>query len=52
MLRIYPLLRSELDQLILQSHVIEKDGHGIKVVRLQDGRFLKYFRRKRFLTAN
>lgn len=51
MLRIYPLLRSELDGLVLQSHVIEKDGHGIKVVRLQDGRFLKYFRRKRFFNS-
>ena len=43
----HPLSRAELAELVRRGDVIERDGHGVKVVRLPDGRFLKYFRRKR-----
>lgn len=48
MLQIHSLDRARLEQIIESSEVVEKDGHGIKVLRLQDGRYLKYFRRKRW----
>lgn len=34
------------------AEVIEKDGHGVKVLRLADGSFLKLFRYKRLLSKN
>lgn len=34
------------------AEVIEKDRHGVKVLRLQDGSFLKLFRYKRLLSKN
>ncbi len=34
-----------------QAAVLEADGHGDKVLRLQDGRILKLFRRKRLLSS-
>lgn len=49
MMKIYPLSRQELEQLGSDARIIEQDGHGIKVLALPDGNFLKYFRRKRFL---
>ena len=41
------------DYLALREHckVIEKDGFGDKVMILQDGTFLKLFRRKRLITS-
>ncbi|KYZ86592.1 MULTISPECIES: hypothetical protein [Alloalcanivorax] len=48
MIRIHPLRRQQLEDVISHSEVVERDGHGIKVLRLRDGRYLKYFRRKRF----
>lgn len=47
MLTIGPLERSELDAITRQARVIERDAHGIKVLELPDGRYLKYFRCKR-----
>lgn len=46
-LKISPLTRTELDQLTVNATVIERDQHGVKVMRLHDGRFIKFFRRKR-----
>jgi hypothetical protein len=37
------LSNDQYDALLMQSDVIEKDRHGIKVVRLPDGSFLKTF---------
>ena len=37
------LSNDQYDALLMQSDVIEKDRHGIKVVRLSDGNFLKTF---------
>jgi len=48
MVQIHPLSRAELDQIVARSEIVERDGHGIKVLRLEDGRYLKYFRRKRY----
>lgn len=45
---IHPLSREQLEQAVERSEVVEQDSHGIKVLRLQDGRYLKYFRRKRY----
>lgn len=45
---IHPLSRLQLEELALHAEVLEQDQHGIKVLRLADGRYLKYFRRKRF----
>ncbi|MFW3898522.1 O-antigen ligase family protein [Pseudomonas bharatica] len=38
-------------QLIKDGNVIEEDGLGPKVLRLQDGSFLKLFRRRRWYTS-
>ena len=48
MIHIHPLSRAQLERVVADSQVVERDGHGIKVLRLRDGRYLKYFRRKRF----
>ncbi len=48
MVHIHPLSRAQLERVMERSEVVERDGHGIKVLRLSDGRYLKYFRRKRF----
>jgi hypothetical protein len=37
------LSNDQYDALLMQSGIIEKDRHGIKVVRLPDGNFLKTF---------
>ena len=47
MLRVHPLTPDRLTALIDSGVIIESDSLGIKVVRLQDGTYLKYFRRKR-----
>lgn len=46
MLKIGPLTHEELKHIIADAAVIERDPKGIKVLRLADGRFLKFFRRK------
>jgi|GEM_PF-397889 len=46
-LKIEALPRSELEEQVRRSLILEQDGHGIKVLALPDGRYLKYFRRKR-----
>lgn len=33
------------------AEIIERDGHGEKVLRLQDGSYLKLFRRKRLISS-
>jgi len=38
--------QQELDRLIDSGEILEKDGHGVKVVRLQDDRYLKIFNRR------
>jgi hypothetical protein len=48
MTSIRPLSPSELDALVQVAEVIEQDARGFKVLRLPDGAYLKYFRRKRF----
>ncbi|MBE7377210.1 polymerase [Stutzerimonas stutzeri] len=45
------LTKESLNQLLLDSHTIEKDRHGLKVVRLANGDFLKLYRRKRWLSS-
>lgn len=37
------LSKSGYDELLARSEIIEKDRHGIKVVRLSDGNYLKTF---------
>ena len=41
-----PLSRKQYDIWRTDAQVLEKDGHGEKVLRLTDGTFLKLFRRK------
>ena len=40
----------QLDALLQNSTPIESDGFGLKVARLSDGNFLKFYRRKRLLS--
>ncbi|MDF9776451.1 O-antigen ligase family protein [Pseudomonas baetica] len=42
---------SALQQLIAEARIIEEDGLGPKVLRLNDGSFLKLFRRRRWYTS-
>ncbi|WP_304640388.1 lipopolysaccharide kinase InaA family protein [Pseudomonas sp.] len=44
------LPREIFEQWRLTAEVIERDGHGEKVLLLDDGTFLKIFRRKRWLS--
>lgn len=44
------LSREQYDSWRTGAEVIEKDGHGEKVLRLADGTFLKLFRRKSWLS--
>jgi tRNA A-37 threonylcarbamoyl transferase component Bud32 len=46
--KIHPLSRQMLEDMISSGTVLEQDSHGAKVICLADGNFLKYFRRKRF----
>jgi len=39
------------NKLIAGTDVIEKDGHGLKVLETQNGRMIKIFRRKRFFST-
>lgn len=45
------LTEEQLNRLLKTAHVIEEDGHGVKVAKLADGAYLKLFRRKRFLST-
>lgn len=46
------LISSEdFDRLILSSTVLEKDGHGEKVLLTEDGLIVKIFRRKRLMSG-
>jgi len=47
-----PLSRDQFDAMRLGASVLEEDGHGVKVLRLADGTFLKLFRRKSWLSKN
>ncbi len=42
----------QLDALLLGAKTIEEDGLGIKVARLDNGDFLKLYRRKRLLSSD
>lgn len=48
-LQIRPLELPQLAALTRNARVIERDDHGDKVLILENGRYLKYFRRKRML---
>jgi hypothetical protein len=43
--------RSEYEKLLAQSEIIEQDGHGVKVIRLPDGNFLKTFWVRRWVSS-
>ncbi|EZQ18621.1 toluene tolerance protein [Pseudomonas sp. G11-1] len=45
-----PLNREQYDIWRADAQILEKDGHGEKVLRLADGTFLKLFRRKSWLS--
>ncbi len=45
-----PLSREQYDIWRAGAQILEKDGHGEKVLRLVDGTFLKLFRRKTWLS--
>lgn len=51
-MEIIPINRSRLDLLSERGTVVEEDYYGLKVLRLPDGRFLKFFRRKRLLNKD
>jgi O-antigen ligase/tRNA A-37 threonylcarbamoyl transferase component Bud32 len=46
-----PLKPQGFEQLCSNAHVIEADGLGPKVLRLEDGSFLKLFRARRWYTS-
>lgn len=45
------LSNDQYDALLMRSGIIEKDRHGIKVVRLSNGNFLKTFWYRRLLSS-
>jgi len=47
-----PLSREQYQAWRAEAQIIEKDGHGEKVLRLADGTFLKLFRRKSWLSKS
>jgi tRNA A-37 threonylcarbamoyl transferase component Bud32 len=51
-MQICPLSEQEFAQLTAGAEVIESDGHSLKVLRLGDGRYLKYFRRKHLISRD
>jgi serine/threonine protein kinase len=51
-MHIHPLNEQEFARLTEGSKVIESDGNSPKVMRLADGRYLKYFRRKHLISRN
>ncbi|BDX17340.1 MULTISPECIES: lipopolysaccharide kinase InaA family protein [Halopseudomonas] len=46
------LATEQFESWLGNAEVIEKDGHGVKVLRLADGSFLKLFRYKRLFSKN
>lgn len=46
-----PISNEVLESLCEGAETIEQDAHGPKVLRLTDGTYLKFFRRKRFLSS-
>ena len=50
-MQIHPLSEAEFAQLTAGATVIEDDGRP-KVLRLPDGRFVKYFRRKHLISRD
>lgn len=46
-----PLTNQELAAIVSGARVLEQDSHGPKVYQLQDGNFLKLFRRKRLFSS-
>lgn len=52
MITVRPLSPDELAELARTAEFIEQDERGFKVLRLPDGRYLKYFRRKRFFSRD
>lgn len=50
-MRVEPLPTTEMQRLSANAQVIEQDGLGPKVLRLEDGSFLKLFRRRRWYTS-
>lgn len=51
MLQIDSLDRSRLEAIVRESSIVEQDSYGVKVLLLKDGRYLKYFRRKRYFNS-
>jgi len=49
--RMRTVSEAEYEKLLAASDVIEQDGHGIKVVRLPDGNFLKTFWVRRWFSS-
>lgn len=45
------LTRQDFDRLVSDATVVERDRHGLKVLRTNDGSFIKLFRRKHLLTT-
>lgn len=45
------LNNAELDALVATATLIESDSYGPKVYRLDNGEYLKLFRRKRLLSS-
>lgn len=45
------LSEAALNQMIVNASVLEADSYGAKVYRLQDGKILKLFRRKRWFSS-
>lgn len=46
-----PLSQEQYHELLDSSRVLERDGHGVKVLMTEGGKFVKFFRRKRLLTS-
>lgn len=46
-----PFSLDEYQQLISMSEVLEKDGHGLKVLKTPEGLIVKIFRRKRLVSS-
>lgn len=47
-----PLSRNQFETMRLNASVLEEDHHGVKVLKLADGTFLKLFRRKSWFSKN
>ena len=45
------IFKDEYDSMVKNSEIIEKDRHGYKLMKLEDGQYLKFFRIKRVLSS-